>query len=88
MNKVPFIGIAQAWAGKRSDVNGFYEIVPTSQDIEQESASFCRNGALAINYYAWNTSDVSDLQSPANNTQIREGVLKGIKSCQDYWNRL
>ena len=87
-NKVPYIGIAQAWAGKRSDVNGFYEIVPTSQDIAEESASFCYNGALAINYYAWNTSDISDLQSPENNSQIREGVLQGIKSCQTYWNNL
>ena len=84
-SKVPFMGIAQAWAGARTDVKGVYEITPSAADIEQQSASFCKNGAQGINFYAWNDSTVSNIQTPATNTEIKKGVEQGIKACQTYW---
>jgi hypothetical protein len=84
-NKIPFMGIVQAWAGTRMDAKGYYEIAPRAQDIVQQSISFCKNGAQGINYYGWNSSMVRNIQTPANNAQIKQGVLKGIQACKNYW---
>ncbi|MDQ2714061.1 MAG: hypothetical protein M3Z08_04065 [Chloroflexota bacterium] len=83
--KVPLMGIAQAWAGIRADFPGYYEIAPTAQDIEMQSLSFCQSGAIGINYYGWNDSTVRNMQTPANNAQIKQGVIDGIKACENYW---
>lgn len=84
-NKVPLMGIVQAWAGTRTDVQGYYEITPTAQDIEKQSLSFCQSGAQGINYYGWDDSTVSNIQTSANNAQIKQGVINGIAACKKYW---
>ena len=83
----PLIGIPQAWAGDRSNVTGAtYEIAPTTDELTQQSASFCQSGASGIVFYAWDDSTVTNLQTPGDNLAIRRGVRQGIAACKRSWS--
>jgi hypothetical protein len=87
INKEPLIGIGQGWAGTRVDLNpAEYEIVPTADEISEQSSSFCQHGATGMVYYAWNTSGMNPLYTPANSAQMKQGVLQGITACQKIWH--
>ncbi len=81
----PWIGIAQAFGGERTDLLGHYVRTPTASDIALESESFCKAGASGIAFYAWYSSGLAGLQSPANNPDIERGVREGIANCQRVW---
>lgn len=86
INKEPLIGIGQAWAGTRTTFNPpEYEIVPTADDIIEQSISFCEHGATGIVYYAWITGGVNPLYTPVNTAAMKQGVQQGITSCQTVW---
>ncbi|MEO7000553.1 MAG: hypothetical protein ABI068_01955, partial [Ktedonobacterales bacterium] len=84
--RTPLIGIPQAWAGDRSNVTAnIYEIAPTTDELAQQSASFCQSGASGIVFYAWYDSSTTNLQTPANSLVIRRGVRQGIAACKRTW---
>lgn len=85
--KAPLIGVAQAWGGERVDVPGLYEIAPTAAELAEQSASYCRQGAAGIVYYAWSDSTVANMETPANSVQLAQGVQQGIAACQRVWAR-
>jgi hypothetical protein len=85
--KVPLIGVAQAWGGVRTDAPGLIDLAPSTADVAEQSASFCHNGAVGIVYYAWSSSNMREMQTPANNAQIRDGVERGIAACKSVWAR-
>jgi hypothetical protein len=81
------IGIVQAFGGERNDMLGYDFRTPTASDIALQSESFCKAGASGIAYYAWYSSGIAGLHSPANNPTIAQGVREGIAGCQRIWGK-
>jgi len=81
----PLIGVPQAFGGARLDAPGLYEITPTAGEIATQSASFCAAGASGVAYYAWQSSQMANLQTAATNPAIADGVRDGIALCNKIW---
>ncbi len=86
ITKEPLIGISYAWAGCRKDLhNTFYQVIPTAADMETQALSFCQAGAMGVIWYGWEDSAVNVF--PEKNSQMREGVQRGVKACRAYWKQ-
>lgn len=83
----PVIGIPQAFGGARTSTPNTVEATPTASEIAQQSASFCKAGASGVVYYAWYDSSLTNLQTPANNAAIEQGVRVGIQACKTIWKQ-
>lgn len=87
IRKEPLIGIAQAFGGPRKGTNLSW-IIPTPQDIETQSRSFCEHGASWLVFYGWDDSTFGPrAQTPMNNDGIETGIRGGIASCQQIWSQ-
>jgi hypothetical protein len=84
IKKEPLMGIGQAWAGPRKDVSTDYEVIPSAQNIQTQTLSFCQNGAIAVTYYAWDDSTVPYF--PWNTPSMKEGIQQGIAACKRFWH--
>jgi hypothetical protein len=82
----PLIGITQAFGGERNDLPGYYYRTPTASDIALQTASYCKAGASGIAFYAWHSSGLAGLHTPANDSTIDQGVREGITGCQQVWD--
>jgi hypothetical protein len=87
-DKQPLIGIAQTWAGSRSDLEGKYtETLPSPANLKQQYLSFCRDfHAQGVIGYSWQDGSVDGF--PDTNATLAEGVREGNQACQDYWKSL
>ncbi len=86
MSKKPLIGISQAFGGPINHKN-FYRQVPTAQDIEIQTRSFCTHGATGIAFYGWGDSEFTAQSSqPMNSDNINEGIHQGIAACVQHWS--
>jgi len=83
--RTPLIGIVQAFGGERDDLPGYYYRTPTAANIAQQSESFCKAGASGLAFYAWYTGGLAKLLTPANDSDIAQGVSDGIAGCQQIW---
>ena len=81
----PWIGIADAWAGCRKDLNNTsYQVIPTASNMETQALSFCKAGAQGIVWYGWEDTTVNVF--PDKSAQMKEGVQRGVRACTAYWN--
>lgn len=82
----PWIGIADAWAGCRKDLdNTSYQVIPTASNMETQALSFCEAGAQGIVWYGWEDSSVNVF--PNKSPQMKEGVQRGVRACNAYWKQ-
>lgn len=82
--KVPMIGIGQAFGGSIKDTNK-YRVVPTAENIEKQSRSFCEHGATGLAFYAWNDAGFgAGAHTPMNSPEIEVGIQRGIAACKAY----
>ncbi len=87
IRKEPLIGIAQAFGGPIKNTN-FSWIIPTAQDIETQSRSFCEHGASGLVFYGWDDSTFGPAaQTPMNNAGIEMGIRNGIAACKQVWSQ-
>ena len=77
------LGVGQAWAGRKTS-NGAITDVPSPADVYRQADAFCQAGATGISWYAWTiTTRYRDVQSPANNRSLHEGVKDTVGICKD-----
>ena len=82
----PWIGIADAWAGCRKDLNNtYYQVIPTASNMETQALSFCTAGAQGVVWYGWEDTDVNVF--PNKSPQMKEGVQMGVRACTAYWKQ-
>ena len=87
IRKEPLIGIVQAFGGSRKNTNLSW-IIPTAQDIETQSRSFCQHGASGLVFYGWDDSTFGPTaQTPMNNAGIETGIRNGIEACEQIWSQ-
>ncbi len=81
----PLIGIVQAFGGPIAYENRYW-ITPNATTIETQSRSYCGHGATGLTFYAWDDSQFGTAtQTPINNSEIENGIRKGIAACKQYW---
>ena len=83
--RTPLIGIVQAFGGERVNLPGYSYRTPTAADIAEQSESYCKAGASGLAFYAWYTSGLAKLLTPANDSDMGQGVSEGIAGCQQIW---
>lgn len=83
----PLIGVPQAF-GRPA---GGYQ-TPTASEVTTQISSYCDNGAIAIIPFIWRNDggDAEDgraYYAPANNTDLKTGMLNGLKYCRSIWEK-
>lgn len=74
INVTPLMGVAQSYGDK----NGYY--VPTADQVEAQTKSFCQYGATSIAYF-----DFKNGNNAATNSAIQQGIKAGISDCKTIW---
>lgn len=82
----PFIAIAQGFSGTIAST-GWYLVTPNAQNLATQALAFCRQGASAVFFYAWNTDrELLQPQTPMNNSLLADGVKQAVTVCTRYWS--
>lgn len=86
IQQVPLIGIGQAFAGSYAKTR--YEPGITSKQMNTQARAFCSVGAISIGWYGWDDSGFDDQTlTPMNDTQIQQGIMSSIATCQSLWGK-
>jgi len=87
-NRQPLIGLTQAFAyrWKSGEVNF---VKPRYQDILTQTEAYCKWGASAIIFYAWDDSVAETEKIEAvNSEEMRRAMKDGVSICKEkYWGR-
>ena len=76
------LGVGQAWAGRKTS-NGAVTDAPSPADMYKQAEAFCQAGATGISWYAWTiTTRYRDVQGPANNRSLNQGVKDTVGICE------
>lgn len=76
----PLLGIGQAWSGRYD--KRYYQPGLTPAEMLTQAEAFCRYGATAIGWYAWDDSGFGPrTHTPDDSPVIRAGIQKGESAC-------
>jgi len=88
-NKTPWIGVGQAFGGKRSSNTSVISIAPSVKNMTTQALSFCKAGAKDVLWYAYDQGSYyvpGTEQTPMNSFNIKEGIRSGIAACKAWWS--
>ena len=84
--QTPLVGIGQAWSGRYGGDD--YQPGLSESQMRTQAAAFCRFGARAISWYAWDDSGFgAQTQTPEDSAAISSGVTASVAACRSIWER-
>ena len=87
--KAPWIGIVQAFGGKRTQSPNKVDVTPSAKNMTTQALSFCKAGAKDVFWYSFDNASeytLDTVQTPMNSASIKAGIKSGMAACKAWWS--